>query len=122
MSEKAPSILVVDPDTDFLDWVRKRLEASNFQVFTAAASDEAYQIFCRDLPDLLITETHLQPFSGLELLAKTRQHNPNAMVIITSTLGTTQTVVESMKLGAFDYIRKEALPFNLKQVVNAALT
>lgn len=122
MPDKSQTILVVDPDTDFLDWVRKQLETPQIQVFTATSSDEAYRIYCQDTPDLLITETHLQPFSGLELLVKARQRDPNAMVILTSAFGTTQTVIESMKLGAFDFIRKEGLPFNLKHVVNAALT
>ncbi|MEI8234228.1 MAG: sigma-54 dependent transcriptional regulator [Verrucomicrobiota bacterium] len=122
MAEKSQTILVVDPDTDFLDWARKQLEMPQIRVLTATASDEAYLLYCQDPPDLLITETHLQPFSGLELLVKARQRDPNAMVILTSAFGTTQTVIESMKLGAFDFIRKEGLPFNLKHVVNAALT
>ena len=122
MSDKSQTILVVDPDTDFLDWVRKQLETPLIRVLTATASDEAYRIFAQEPSDLLITETHLQPFSGLELLAKARQRDPNSMVILTSAFGTTQTVIESMKLGAFDFIRKEGLPFNLKHVVNAALT
>jgi len=122
MAEKSQTILVVDPDTDFLDWVRKQLETPQIRVLTATASDEAFRLYCQDTPDLLITETHLQPFSGLELLVKARQRDSNAMVILTSAFGTTQTVIESMKLGAFDFIRKEGLPFNLKHVVNAALT
>ena len=121
MAEKSQTILVVDPDTDFLDWVRKQLETPQICVLTATASDEAFRLYCQDAPDLLITETHLQPYSGLELLVKARQRDPNAMVILTSAFGTTQTVIESMKLGAFDFIRKEGLPFNLKHVVNAAL-
>ncbi len=52
---------------------------------------------------------------------KVRQRDPNAIVILTSGFGTTQLVIESMKLGAFDFIRKETLPFNLKVVVDAAL-
>ena len=122
MSDKTQTILVVDPDPDFLDWVRKVLETPTLRVVSATASDEAYRIFCQDAPDLLITETHLQPYSGLELLVKARQRDPNAMVILTSAFGTTQTVIESMKLGAFDFLRKEGLPFNLKHVVDAALT
>ena len=122
MAEKSQTILVVDPDTDFLDWARKQLEMPQIRVLTATASDEAYLLYCQDPPDLLITETHLQPFSGLELLVKARQRDPNAMVILTSAFGTTQTVIESMKLGAFDFIRKEGPPFKLKHVVNAALT
>ncbi|XHR28743.1 MAG: sigma-54-dependent transcriptional regulator [Chthoniobacteraceae bacterium] len=121
MADKSQTILVVDPDSDFLDWVRKQLETPQIKVLTASASDEAFRIYCETSPDLLITETHLQPFSGLELLVRARQRDSNAMVILTSAFGTTQTVIESMKLGAFDFIRKEGLPFNLKHVVNAAL-
>jgi two-component system nitrogen regulation response regulator GlnG len=120
--DKFQTILVVDTETDYLDWVRKQLEAPTTKVLTATAADEAYKLYCQHSPDLLITETHLQPYSGLELLVKARQRDPNAMVILTSAFGTTQTVIESMKLGAFDFLRKEGLPFNLKHVVDAALT
>ena len=119
---KSQTILVVDPETDFLAWVRKQLETPSTRVLTTTTSDEAYRLYCQENPDLLITDTHLQPFSGLELLVKARQRDPNAMVILTSAFGTTQTVIESMKLGAFDFLRKEGLPFNLKVVVDAALT
>lgn len=70
---------------------------------------------------MVICETHLSPFSGMELLVKIRQRNANAIVVLISQFGTTQSVIESMRLGAFDFIRKEALPFNLKAVVDAAL-
>jgi two-component system nitrogen regulation response regulator GlnG len=119
--DKAQTILIVDPETDFLEWAQRQLETANTRVVTATAADEAFKRFCREEPDLLITDTHLSPFSGLELLVKVRQRNPNAVVILTSQFGTTQSVIESMKLGAFDFIRKETLPFNLKVVVDAAL-
>jgi two-component system nitrogen regulation response regulator GlnG len=119
--DKAQTILIVDPETDFLEWAQRQLETTSTRVVTATAADEAFKRYCRDEPDLLITETHLSPFSGLELLVKVRQRNPNAVVVLTSQFGTTQSVIESMKLGAFDFIRKETLPFNLKVVVDAAL-
>jgi DNA-binding NtrC family response regulator len=120
--EKSQTILLVDPETDFLEWAQNQLKTPTTRVLTATKADDAYKIFCRESPDLLITETHLVPFGGLELLVKARQRDPNAMVILISAWGTTQTVIESMKLGAFDFIRKESLPFNLKVVVDAALT
>mgnify|MGYP003693908063 CR=1 FL=1 len=43
------------------------------------------------------------------------------MVIIISAFGTNQNVIEAMKVGAFDFVRKEQLPFNLKIVVDSAL-
>src|SRR5580698_10215007 len=119
--ENAQTILVVDPETDFLDWVQYQLGTPTTRVITATKADEGYKLFCRENPDLLIVETHLSPFSGTELLVKARQRDPNAIVVVTSAFGTTQQVIESMKLGAFDFIRKETLPFNLKIVVDAAL-
>jgi DNA-binding NtrC family response regulator len=115
------TILLVDPETDFLEWAQNQLETPTTEVFTATAADEAYKIYIAENPDLLICETHLMPFSGLELLARIRQRDSNALVILMSAFGTTQSVIESMKLGAFDYLRKESLPFNLKPVVDAAL-
>ena len=119
--EKPQTILVVDPETDFLAWVQHQLGTKTTRVITATKSDDAYKIFVRENPDVLLTETHLSPFSGQDLLVKVRQRDPNAIVVLMSGFGTTQAVIESMKLGAFDYIRKETLPFTLKVVVDAAL-
>ncbi|HKM57240.1 MAG TPA: sigma-54 dependent transcriptional regulator [Chthoniobacterales bacterium] len=115
------TILLVDPETDFLEWAQNQLETPTTRVVTSTTADEAYKIYIAENPDLLISETHLMPFSGLELLARVRQRDSNAIVILMSAFGTTQSVIESMKLGAFDYLRKESLPFNLKPVVDAAL-
>lgn len=122
MSEQFQTILLVDPDTDFLTWAQHQLETPTTRVITTAKADEALRLYFAEAPDLLITETHLMPYSGMELLAKVRQRDPNACVVLISGFGTTQNVIESMKLGAFDFLRKEALPFNLKPVVQAALT
>ncbi|MEQ1861689.1 MAG: sigma-54 dependent transcriptional regulator [Chthoniobacteraceae bacterium] len=119
--EKPQVILVIDPDTDFLDWINRQLATAGTRVITATTSDEGFKRWTREDPDVVICETHLSPFSGMELLVKMRQRNPNATVVLISQFGTTQSVIESMKLGAFDFIRKEALPFNLKGVVDAAL-
>ncbi len=118
---KSQIILIVDPETDFLEWCAQQLQTSTTTVLTATKADDALALFQAQNVDLLITETHLVPFSGLELLSRASQHDPNALVILNTAFGTTQTVIESMKLGAFDFVRKEQLPFNLKPVVDAAL-
>jgi DNA-binding NtrC family response regulator len=115
------TIVIADPESDFLEWAVNQLATPLTRVLIATRSDEAYKMYCSEKADLLIADTHLQPMSGLELLAKVRQHDSNAMVVLTSAFGTTQAVIESMKLGAFDFIRKEALPFSIKVVVDAAL-
>jgi DNA-binding NtrC family response regulator len=124
MSIPAPAsqtVLIVDSETDFLDWARHQLKASGVKVITETSSANAFKIFCLEKPDLVIAEMHLRPSGGLDLLARIRAESPNAMVIITSAFGTTQAVIESMKLGAFDFLRKESLPFSMKVVVDTAL-
>lgn len=114
-------ILIVDRETDFLDWCKRQIESGDIRVTTTTNPEKAYQIFCLENPEVTIAEMNLSPFSGLELLVRIRKHSPNAMVIIASAFGTTQSVIESMKLGAFDFVRKESLPFNFKIVVDSAL-
>ena len=115
------TVLAVDRETEFLDWIRQQLKASGVRVITETNSSNAFKIFCLEKPDLVLTELHLRPMGGLELLAKIRAESTNAMVIIMSAYGTTQSVIESMKLGAFDFLRKESLPFTLRVVVDTAL-
>ena len=120
-SPASQTVLIVDSETDFLDWARQQLKASGVKVITETNSANAFKIFCLEKPDLVIAEMHLRPSGGLDLLARIRAESPNAMVIITSAFGTTQAVIESMKLGAFDFLRKESLPFSMKVVVDTAL-
>jgi len=115
------TVLVVDSETDFLDWVKQQLKASGVRVITETNSATAFKVFCLEKPDLVISELHLRPTGGLELLAKIRAESSNALVIIMSAFGTTQAVIESMKLGAFDFLRKEAAPFTMKVIVDSAL-
>ena len=118
---KGQTVLVVDPETDFLAWAVKHLNAAELRVLSATRADEALTIFTRESPDLVIADTHLVPFTGQELLTRIRDRDSNAFVLLVSQFGTTQSVIEAMKLGAFDFLRKESLPFNFRVVVDTAL-
>ena len=118
---KQQTILLVDRDTDFLEWAQNQLRTKETRVLVETSSDAGYMTFCLEEPELVFTEMNLHPFTGMELLARIRKHSPNALVILTSAFGTTQSVIESMKMGAFDFVRKEQLPFNIKVVADAAL-
>lgn len=118
---KTQTILLVDRESDFLEWAQHQLMGPEVRVLLETSADAAYKTFCIEQPELVLAEMNLHPFTGIELLARIRKHSPNAMVIIMSAFGTTQSVIEAMKMGAFDFVRKEQLPFNLKVVVNSAL-
>lgn len=114
-------VLVVKDQAEFLEWVEQQLSAPGVEVLTVARADEALELFDRTRPDLVIAHCHLEPFNGLELLGRLRQLDSNALVVMTGAYPTTQMVIESMKLGAFDFVREESVPFNLKVVAEEAL-
>ncbi len=115
------SILIVDSDEDFLAWCQRHLSASGVRITAVSTSDAALASVQKTTPDLIIAELRLAPLNGLELLRRIRQHDPNATVLLTTGFPPTSAVIEAMKLGAYDFLRKEALNFELRPVVEAAL-
>ncbi|MFT5465377.1 MAG: DNA-binding NtrC family response regulator [Verrucomicrobiales bacterium] len=115
------TILIVDTEEDFLGWAKKHLSAPGVSVVTATSAETGMNQFEKLQPDLSIIELRLQSVNGLELLRRMRLHDPNAMVVITTGFPSTSAVIESMKLGAYDVLRKESLNFELRPVVEAVL-
>lgn len=123
MAEAAKqTIVVIDPDTDFLEWVTRHLENPSVDVITTTRSDEGLKLFVQKDADLLIADVQAQPIDGLELLKQTRQQLPNAMVLLNGNLSSTNSVIEAMKLGAYDVLRKESLNFELRGIAENALS
>lgn len=115
------TILIVDEEEDFLSWAEKHLAAPEVSIVTATNAEAGLKQFEQLQPDLAIIELRLQPINGLELLRRMRLHDPNAMVVLTTGFPPTSAVIESMKLGAYDVLRKESLNFELRPVVEAVL-
>ena len=66
-------------------------------------------------PQVILLDNRMGGMSGIEALQHLRGINPNAMIILMTAYGTTQTTIEAMKFGAFDYIMK---PFDLKKILS----
>ncbi|MEZ5325022.1 MAG: sigma-54 dependent transcriptional regulator [Verrucomicrobiales bacterium] len=115
------SILIVDSESDFLEWAEKYLANDRVSVTTVTSGVEALGLFEGTPPDLVIAEYHLAPVGGLEILKRIRQTDPNALVILTTAFPPSNAVIEAMKLGAYDFLRKESLPYDLRPIVESAL-
>jgi len=115
------TVVIADNDPDFLDWSSKHLEAETVEIVTTTSSDEALKLFKEKEADLLVAEFNLRPIEGLDLLKKVRLSQPNAMVILNGHINSTNAVIESMRLGAFDVLRRESINFELRQVAEQAL-
>ena len=115
------TVLAIDPDADFLQWVAKHLTASDVRVIGATNADQGFAVFQQEKPDIVLSELQLQPVTGMELLRRIRQTDPNALVILNTGFPPTNAVIEAMKHGAYEFLRKEALSYELRPVVEDAL-
>lgn len=112
--DNAPKILIVDDDDDLRYSLKRVLSGHNYQVFEAASGEEGIEMAQKHKVQVILLDNRMKGMSGIEALQHLRGINPNAMIILMTAYGTTQTTIEAMKFGAFDYIMK---PFDLKKIL-----
>ncbi len=123
MSEEFPvdTLLLVDPDLDFLDWATKHLSARNLQVLRCDNATNALKVIEKTPISVVVAAMELEPFDGMELLAHIAQQSPQTLVVLTAGFPTTGQIIEATQRGAHDVLRKESLAFELRPVVESAL-
>jgi DNA-binding NtrC family response regulator len=114
-------LYLLDPDVDFLDWASHHLKAPGVEVQAFQRADETIAAFQKRQADLVLCEVRLAGTTGIEVLKRIRQIQPNAMVLLTSAMASTSHVIEAMRMGAYDFIAKEKLPYDLRPLVEGAL-
>jgi len=115
------TILLVDPDLDHLEWATKHLAADDLRILRTDHAEKAAKVCDTTSVDLIIADIDLQPFDGLTLLTRIRAAHPNTLVILTAGFPSTAQIIEATQLGAQDILKKEALTFELRPVVESAL-
>src|ERR1039457_1230711 len=114
-------ILVVDDDADIRRAFRRNLETETLQVVDAATAGDASGMVARERPTLVIMDIRMGTANGLDTLRKLRELDPKLLVIMMTAYGTTQTAIEAMKLGAYDYVLKPLEVPKLKALIESAL-
>ena len=115
------TLLLVDPDLDFLDWATKHLFAKNLKILRCDNAANAVKVVEKTPVGVVVAAMELEPFDGMELLGRILQHSPNTMIILTAGFPSTGQIIEATQRGAHDVLRKESLPFELRTVVESAL-
>jgi two-component system nitrogen regulation response regulator GlnG len=114
-------LLLIDDEADVQYSFRRIFDQPDIELTTADSGEEGLKLIARLKPDLVIMDVRMGGLSGLETLRRLRQADARQMVIMMTAYGTTQTAIEAMKLGAYDYLLKPFDVPRLKQVVLDAL-
>ena len=115
------TILIVDDDKS-IRYSLKRMLEGNFSILTAQNGEEALNQVKKNLPDLVIMDIKMPGRNGIDVLKEIKTIDPKSFVIMMTAYGTTETAIEAMKYGAFDYILKTFPIPQMKGLVEKAIS
>lgn len=118
--QKAKILIVEDEGLLRLNY-RAVLEDMGHSVIEAADGREGLGVFVQELPDLVLTDLRMPVMDGMSLVQKLHCIAIETPVVVISGAGTIQEAVDSLRIGAWDYILKPIVDDNLEVVVNRVL-
>lgn len=114
-------LLLIDDEADVQYSFRRIFDASEIQLETVSSGEEGLAVISTFNPDLVVMDVRMKGLSGLDTLRRFREMDAKLPVIMMTAYGTTQTAIEAMKLGAYDYLLKPFDVPRLKETIAAAL-
>ncbi len=114
-------ILVVDDELSVREFFEILLTKEGYEVVTALDGADALRMIRDQLFDLVITDLQMKGGDGLTLLKECKKHQADVPVIMITAFATTDSAVEAMKAGAFDYLSKPFKIEEIKVVIRKAL-
>lgn len=109
-------VLIADDEPLIRQSLRTALLEEGFAVTLAASGADAWQLFQRERPDLVILDLVLGDMDGLDLLGRMKKEAPDTKALIITAYGSIERAVAAMKMGGYDFIRK---PFDLEEILAA---
>jgi DNA-binding NtrC family response regulator len=100
------SILIVDDDEYIRESIRETLKRKNYIVEGAENGKRALELFQHDSFDMVISDMKMPGMTGIELLEKMKEHDPEIPFLMITAYGAVESAVEAIKKGAYDFIQK----------------
>jgi two-component system nitrogen regulation response regulator GlnG len=116
-----PTLLVVDDEPNVLYSLEKSLRSDDLTVLTASTGRQGVELVERRRPDAVLLDVRLTDMSGLDAFDRIRRLDPRLPVVLITAFSTTETAIEAMKRGAFEYLLKPVSFRQLRAVIARAL-
>lgn len=114
-------VLIVDDDEGLVHFLRRFLSKEGYAVESCTRGEQALDVAGRESLDLILLDYKMSGMNGLDTLRELRRLQVKTPVIIMTAYGTTDTAIEAMKRGAYDYLPKPFEREELKRLVADAL-
>jgi len=111
-----PSLLIVDDKHDMLKLLERIVRGElDVDVYSADNGKDALDIILRKPVSVVLADVRMPGMDGIELLRRIKKSNDSAIVMMMTAYGTIETAVESLKLGAYDFVTK---PFDEERLLH----
>jgi nitrogen regulation protein NR(I) len=107
------TLLIVDDETNVRYSLETSLQSDELTVLTAATARQGIELVRTQKPDAVILDVRLPDMSGLDAFKLIREIDPRLPVIVVTAYTTTETAIDAMRRGAFEYLLK---PFDFRQL------
>ena len=121
MEEHKSRILVVEDEKSMREVLKILLEGEGHELFLARDGTEGLDWLNKDIFDLVISDIKMPGGDGFQILKKSQEISPGTLVIMITAFGTTESAIEAMKLGAYDYIHKPFIIDEMRLTVRRAI-
>ena len=117
-----PKLLVIDDEPGIHFSIGRVFSHDVIQIISAESADVGLRLAAEESPDVILLDVRLGDRSGLEVFHDLRRIDPRSLIIFITGYGTTDTAIEAMKRGAYDYLVKPLDADQLQEVVTQAVT
>ena len=114
-------ILIVEDEDTLCESLQRVSRREGYEADIADNAETAFHLLESTTYDLIITDVILPGISGIEMIARYKEQNPDQKVIIMTAYALLQTSVEALRVGACDFIAKPVMHDELKRMVKQAL-
>lgn len=108
-----PRVLIIDDDRNLRFAFRRVLDPRTYTIDEAGSGEQGLSMVHSQPYDVILLDLRMPGMSGMDVLTKLIEHDPKTPVIMMTAFGTTETAIQAIKNGAFDFVLK---PFDIEEL------
>jgi DNA-binding NtrC family response regulator len=109
-----PSVLIVDDLISIHEMLEAVIQPTGFSTAFATDGEKGLARYKAEKFDMVLADIDMKPMDGITLLKHLKKYDPNNVTIIMTAYASTESAVQALKFGAFDYLQK---PFRVDELI-----